>query len=194
MGNGSGSFLPAVNYSASNPTKIATGDFNSDGNIDLAVSNYGSNKVSVLIGSPTGTFATGVLYSVGTAPSNITSADLNNDGKLDLVVSHFTSTFISVLLNTGSGTFNAAVNYSTGFNNGSTIICRDFDGDSKIDIISGTTGKIHFFKGLANGTFSTVVNTIPNTQPYSIVSKDFNGDGIFDLVTGEGGSTIGTCT
>ena len=34
------------------------GDFNGDGKLDLAVANYGSNTVSVLLGNGNGTFQT----------------------------------------------------------------------------------------------------------------------------------------
>jgi hypothetical protein len=194
-GTATGTFIAAVNYTtAINPLKITTGDFNFDGNLDLAYTEYGLNRTSIRMGSPTGTFAPAFSYAVGNSPANITTSDLNNDGKLDLVINHFVSTFVSVLLNTGTGTFNAAVNYSTAFNNGSTIICSDFDGDSKVDILSGSTGRFHFFKGTGIGTFSTVITSIAANQPYSMVSKDFNGDGIADLVAGCGCSNIETYT
>jgi hypothetical protein len=52
LGNGDGTFQAhtdfAVDYS---PTAFSTGDFNSDGRLDLAVANNGSNTVSVLIQS-----------------------------------------------------------------------------------------------------------------------------------------------
>ena len=38
------------------PASVAVGDFNRDGNPDLAVANYGSNTVSVLLGNGTGGF------------------------------------------------------------------------------------------------------------------------------------------
>ncbi|MCC6372149.1 MAG: T9SS type A sorting domain-containing protein [Bacteroidia bacterium] len=49
-GNGSGSFLPATNFSTHPmPTGLATGEFNSDGRIDLAVTHYTLNTASLLL-------------------------------------------------------------------------------------------------------------------------------------------------
>ena len=38
------------------PNALVAGDFNGDGRTDLAVANYGSNDVSVLLGNGDGTF------------------------------------------------------------------------------------------------------------------------------------------
>jgi hypothetical protein len=52
LGNGNGSFQPAVNYGAGGrPSCAAIGDYNGDGSQDLAVSNYDSGTVSVLLGA-----------------------------------------------------------------------------------------------------------------------------------------------
>jgi hypothetical protein len=48
--NGDGSFQPKHDYPAGpGPQSVAVGDFNGDGFPDLAVSNYGSHTVSVLV-------------------------------------------------------------------------------------------------------------------------------------------------
>src|SRR2546430_5597494 len=51
LGNGDGTFLPAVSYGSPNPTSLAVGDFNADGNPDLAVANWQNGTVSVLLGN-----------------------------------------------------------------------------------------------------------------------------------------------
>jgi hypothetical protein len=59
MGNGDGTFQPAVNYEAgSDPYSVAVGDFNRDGKLDLAVAdnavNGGTAGVGVLLGNGDG--------------------------------------------------------------------------------------------------------------------------------------------
>jgi uncharacterized repeat protein (TIGR02543 family) len=50
LGNGDGTFQPAVNFGAgTTPLSVAVGDFNGDGKQDLAVANNGSNNVSILL-------------------------------------------------------------------------------------------------------------------------------------------------
>ena len=54
VGNGDGTFQPAVNYAAgTNPGFVAIGDLNQDGALDLAVANDGSSSttISVLLGN-----------------------------------------------------------------------------------------------------------------------------------------------
>src|SRR5258706_10376844 len=62
----------------SNPTYIATGDFNGDGITDLAVTNSfrevsagAGSSVSILLGHGDGTFATPVNYGAGPEPRSI---------------------------------------------------------------------------------------------------------------------------
>jgi hypothetical protein len=64
------------------------GDFNGDGEPDLAVANAGT--VSVLLGNGNGSFQTHVEYPAGTGGSYLLSVavgDFNADGKLDLAIS-----------------------------------------------------------------------------------------------------------
>jgi hypothetical protein len=70
------------------PFSVAVSDFNRDGKLDLAVANYGSNDVSVLIGNGDGTFHDAVNYGTGMQPLSVAVGDFNGDGKLDLVVAN----------------------------------------------------------------------------------------------------------
>ena len=81
---------------------------NNDGKLDVAVANAGSNDVSVLLGTGTGTLAAAVNYRVGRMPFSPAAVDLNRDGFLDLVVANTNlggSASISILINRGNGTF-----------------------------------------------------------------------------------------
>lgn len=115
------SFAAAVDYSVgANPCSITTGDFNGDGNLDLAVVNSGSDDVSILTGVGDGTFNAAVNFHrfaqaqrsgagddtfnaavndrVAPGPVCVTG-DFNVDGKLDLAVANFHTNSVSVLLN-----------------------------------------------------------------------------------------------
>jgi hypothetical protein len=79
-------FGSAVNYSAGTSViSVAIGDFNRDGKPDLAVANYTTNNVSILLWSPhVPGWAAPVNYSAGTNPYSVAIGDFNHDGKLDL--------------------------------------------------------------------------------------------------------------
>src|SRR5438445_75308 len=110
-----GLFQPAVNYGVgTNPAFVAAADFNGDGKPDLAVTNYGSNTVSILLGNGNGTFQAPVNYAVAGPPRFVALSDLNGDAKLDLASANQTSNNISILLGNGNGTFQVAVNYAVG--------------------------------------------------------------------------------
>ena len=100
------SFAIATNFAVGNdPDSVAIGDLNGDGKPDLAVANYDSGTVSVLLnttapGATTPTFATQATFAVGSYPYSVAIGDLNGDGKPDLAVANEGSSSVSVLLNT----------------------------------------------------------------------------------------------
>ena len=63
------------------PMRIVAGDFNGDGQLDLAVANVDANDVSVLLGNGDGTFQPQVTYAVGIEPDAIVAGDFNGDGR-----------------------------------------------------------------------------------------------------------------
>lgn len=68
------------------PVLFVMNDFNRDSILDLAVTNYGDDTFSILLGNENGTFQTQLLYRTGsdTGPWGITTGDFNNDTLLDL--------------------------------------------------------------------------------------------------------------
>src|SRR5206468_959328 len=80
-GVGTGTFGSPVNYPADNrPVAIAAADFNRDGIVDLAVANWGSDDVSILLGRGSaghgdGTFAPPMQFYAGSHPYGISSGD-----------------------------------------------------------------------------------------------------------------------
>ncbi|HLW78303.1 MAG TPA: VCBS repeat-containing protein, partial [Terriglobia bacterium] len=142
LGNGDGTFQPKVDYAtAAGPQSLAAGDFNHDGNLDLAVVTTGCNKcgiqmVSILLGKGDGTFGAHVEYQIPDQPYAVTLADLNEDGKLDLAVGgidRFNNPTAGILLGNGDGTFQALVDYS-----GGVWAVGDFNRDGKVDLAFAT--------------------------------------------------------
>jgi hypothetical protein len=100
LGNGNGTFQPQQTYVAeANPNAISLGDFNRDGNVDLAVADFGSESISILLGNGDGTFGEPHNFAVGYLPNNAAVGDFNGDGKLDLAVADAGTNIVSVLIN-----------------------------------------------------------------------------------------------
>jgi hypothetical protein len=79
------------------PTGVASGDFNEDGHMDLAISNGGDNTVFVLLGNGDGTFKVPkILYTRGLSPDWITVVKLNNSGHLDIAITDGDSNLVEI--------------------------------------------------------------------------------------------------
>jgi hypothetical protein len=181
------------------PFSIATGDFNHDGKLDLAVASveapsgeaYGT-EVQVLLGNGNGTFQKAVSYPVGTQPNSVYAADVNGDGNLDLVVTNEVSDSFSVLLGRGDGTFQTALNYSTP-PDPIYITVADFNGDGKLDVatinLSDSSGRcdcVAIFLGNGDGTFQEApIITTASQTPFAIGVGQFKSGGALDIAVAE---------
>src|SRR6266568_5058134 len=189
LGNGDGTFQAARSvYFASGggfPWYVVTADFNGDGKLDLAVSNYGGNSLSVLLGNGDGTFQAPQTTPVGTNPAQVAVGDFNGDGKPDLVVSSVGNNTVSVLLGNGDGTFLPAPSLTVG-NGPAGVVVGDFNGDGKPDLAVANLNEntLSVLLGNGDGTFQAP-HTFADpgmTHPYFVAIGDFNRDGKQDLV------------
>lgn len=107
------------------------GDFNGDGNLDLAVGlNDISPSVDILLGDGTGNFTQVTKNPITAAGSPALVQDFNGDGIPDLLLTSEGSGLITVLLGNGDGTFKVAPGSPFSTNYGVyPIVVADFNGD-----------------------------------------------------------------
>ncbi len=88
------------------PVAVVVGDFDGDGNLDLAVVNSGDQTLGILLGNGDYTFNPQVTYSVSplTSITSIAMGDFNDDGIPDLAVAGSTSSGGAVVIMQGNGT------------------------------------------------------------------------------------------
>ena len=170
LGNGDGSFQNQQTYSVGfGGQAVAVGDFNNDGNTDLAVANNRDNTVSLLLGNGDGTFQSQITYPVGNQPSSISTADFNLDGNADLVVTNSGDASVSVIMGNGDGTFQPQVTYATG-NYPVGVAVGDFNGDGNADlaVVNGDDSTVSVLLGNGEGTFRPQVTYATGNYPVGV--------------------------
>lgn len=193
------SFAPAVNYSVGRGSwQVAVADFNGDGNPDAAVTNYGSNNVSVLLGTGGGVFAPAVTYPAG-SPLALAVGDFNGDAIPDLAVASFAGG-VEIFLGNGDGTFQRGVFYSAGPDPGGIlsglgtegIAVGDFNNDGKLDVSVTNThrNEVAVLMGFGDGGLQPAVKYPLSRGGLYVATADLDGDGTLDLAVTGGGVSI----
>lgn len=200
FGAGNGDVIGAENYMSTGALAMCAGDFNLDGNDDLALcQQYNYNNLVTYLGTEAGTLSSQVIYpnSAWTnldGPNGILYDDFNNDGNSDLIISNtgYTFPFISHYVGSSNGVF--AFNLLDTLTQSEypySITASDFNIDGYKDLaISTNSNTIYILLGTVSGTFNhTVINlTTSNTQ--QLRSSDFNGDNKPDLAAISGGQFL----
>jgi hypothetical protein len=175
---------------------MASGEFNNDGRLDVAVSGefFSSYQTDILLGNGDGTFTPDGYYTVSATPQSIATGYFTSDKtKLDLAVANQLGGSLSVLLGNGDGTFQPSVYYDTSFP--TWVIAQDMNGDGEVDLVASNPGLlggvpailpgVSVLKGNGDGTFQPGVFYPAGTNRDDlnyVAAGDFNGDGKTDLV------------
>jgi hypothetical protein len=217
LGNGDGTFQPAVEYASGGlyADSVAIAQLRGPGQpLDIIVANCGSSSqvncvdtsgsgdVTVLLGNGDGTFNTAVSYSLGASgATSVAVADVNGDGKLDLIVATGSNAagLVGVLFGNGDGTFQAEATYSSGGLSPLALAVADLNGDGKPDVVvsnqwaddTDTNSNVSVLLNDGTGKFPTPVSNLTGGfYPDSIAIADVNRDGKPDLVVAN--SSVGS--
>ncbi len=173
------SFGPRTNFAVGDaPERITVGDFNNDGNLDLATVNKESYNISVLLGNGSGGFGPAATFELDNEPAGITAGDFNRDGNLDLAAAGFGTDMALVLLGSGTGGFGPATGYGSG-STGAGIATADFNQDGILDLVIADSGQDNMLvlRGNGSGGFGSPLEYDLDWIPTDITVGDFNRDG-----------------
>lgn len=147
-----GTFLAPQLYTVpGNPLAITTGDFNGDGNLDLAVVGSGFNirGISVLLGNGDGTFGPAVTYPGPYFADAIAAGTFTSSGYEDLVVGSFDGP-LEYFQGNGNGTFATPVDIPGAYFV-QDVEVADFNGDGLSDIAVPSGGIKVYINGDTGG-------------------------------------------
>jgi subtilisin-like proprotein convertase family protein len=186
-------------------SNVATGDFNNDGQTDIAVSTANGIYVVMNNSSISGGVTTFSLSSTGVkvgggAPGQMVVGDFNGDAKPD--IAYITGQGFQVILDTtGQGasipSFGGASGTYTSAGEAnqvpSAIVAGDFDGSGTLDVllVDSANNIATPFLGNGNGTFTTQAasaNFPVGTTPVAAAANLLNGDKKLDVLVANGGS------
>jgi VCBS repeat protein len=167
---------------------LAPGDFNGDGNMDLAVENWsrGVNSLHIMFGRGNGQFQQGppINLDSGVQVSSLVAGDFNRDGKLDLAVgNNGSSPSLLIMLGNGDGTFQPPVSYAAG-PQVSGLAVGDFNGDGKPDLAVTNDSGVSILLGNGDGAFQPPSTVALDVSVGFIAAADFDGDHKGDLAVG----------
>jgi gliding motility-associated-like protein len=172
----------------SSPFSVAVGDLDGDGKSDLALTNYGSNTVSVLRNtgsSGTLSFDAKVDFTTESLPYKVAIGDLDGDGKADLAVANYASNTVSVFRNTGTGSIGFAAKVDFTVSLPYYVAIGDLDGDGMADLVtSNDNNSVSVLRNTGSiGTisFATKVDFAIDSAPFAVAIGDLDGDGRYDI-------------
>lgn len=183
---------------AAQPMSVAVADFNHDGELDIAIANYGTEDISIRLRFRNDSFANETIYpvGVGSLPSAIVVGDVNNDGDVDLITANFGSATISVFNGYGNGTFALKTTCSTGpASRPISLVLGHFNNDTWLDLVVANSGSdsLDVFLGYRYVAFASQQTYAVQilSHPLSVVAGDFNNDHHLDIVASTDGQASG---
>jgi len=190
LGDGKGGFSQANGspFSAGqNPADIATGDFNNDGNADIAIANHGVKLVTVLVGNGKGQFSSApgspVSVESNPHPHGIAVADFNGDRKPDIAIDSWAENKVLVIFGKGDGAFQTpGVKFDVGRMPYQRLRAADVNEDNNADIITSNfeAASVSVLLADSHGNFARKDFPVP-PDPFGIALADLTGDRHLDI-------------
>ena len=186
-GDGCGNFeqTQVINIFGSDPLGKSIGDWNSDGQPDLAI--LQPTEIILFAGDGEGSFnksSTSFTIS-GSRLVHIITADLNLDNVDDFVVVNRNLDQTHVFLGLGNGQFAERIDLAVGEEPYRTVVA-DFNSDGNPDIATSSfqSNNIMIHYGQGDGSFPSSLAISTGESAVGLAADDFNNDGRTDIAVG----------
>jgi hypothetical protein len=197
LNNGDGTFTEIPTFGTGVTFCLDWGDYDNDGDLDLAVGNNGQNYLYRNEGN--GNFIGLELFGSGET-CGLDWGDYDNDGDMDLILANWIIGDATLYRNDGNSLFTQIET----FGEATHVAWQDFDSDDNLDFALGRghcCAPLTFYKNNGDGIFSVVAEFSPDDENASLDWGDFDNDGDADLLVGNTESehnrlyeNIGNCT
>jgi parallel beta-helix repeat protein len=185
LGDGAGGFGSEQNNYSVLCQDLTTGDFDGDGNLDIAATDL-FWLLKVYFGDGMGGMSAPDEYPLDLGWA-IASGDFDGINGLDLAVANVTTNNIDIYENDGSGGFSHVGSYPIG-NQGRDIHTGDFDGSNGLDlaVVNKDDNDVSILLNDGTGDFSNRNDYPVGISPNQIEMEDFNDDTILDMAVTNG--------
>lgn len=183
-GNGLFSFYQLIN-SKPHQRSIESGDYDSDGDLDILVSFSISNDTVSWFENVGGDFINEHFISDISGPERSSSIDIDGDGDLDVYIE--SDLYLVVAENLGGGNFapvDTVVQMSSNTQHPACFVDLNMDGLQDAVVDGGTSENIFWMENLGNFTFGSPVVFRELTVPKILRAVDIDQDGDEDVIYG----------
>lgn len=192
LNQGGGQFGADCRALPQSATTIAAADFDTDGDIDLAIPGRDGGQGHIYFNDGKAGFAEAAPFGPADATARVVSAaDFNRDGALDLAMTDQRGMSMTVYMNDGKAAFTAGFRFAQRDFVPYALTTGDLNGDGSPDIVIGYVyqpGKAFVNDG-SGAQFTARDFGDGDGLPYGFALGDVNGDGVVDIAMARSAAT-----
>lgn len=193
-GGGGWQLFPITYFVYSGTREIVLGDFDGDGDLDVAVTLVGGgsggwDQIEVFLNDGTpedGGWESRYVSSLGAVrePWGLAAADVDGDGDLDLVAANRIDGKVRWYENDGLASHNWPVHVIATLDGATAVAAGDLNGDGRVDVVatSASANRVVWYEQRGGATWTAHTVSTATAGACSVYLHDLDLDGDLDLL------------